>query len=310
MFSETVTITEQAPAGYLEPIVFCATHPAPPADPPDDLVLQIVSGGQITVDLGPGHNLACSWFNVPEGDAITAFSLEKWLCPADIDTTSYDLDLYLPTCSAPHSGVNFSLTGDAYGISGTTVGGAIVWPPLVPGSYTVTEKIPAGFGEPIVFCGLMMPTPDPTDQAVMLEFFPWDVFDGNAISVQAHGEPAIYCHWFNVPLPDDGDNPDDGDDPTTTPDPSDDGDPTDGDDPTDEEEPTPNPEDPGIPATPMAPDGDDTPAVLRLPDTGAGTTPERVSRWLAYALVSLGIAVAAASALAQQRESGHRRRAR
>lgn len=130
-------------------------------------------------------------------DAVTALQpedqsglfLNKFDCLAGT-ARDLDLDQLLQTCT-----VTANVTFDIFGpnLQQTSQGGFSL-ERLPAGQYTIRETVPAGYGEPIAYCGF-----GPTyDQ--LPAFSPVVVYDGYYEFALDPGE-AIFCDWFNVPLP-------------------------------------------------------------------------------------------------------------
>lgn len=60
---------------------------------------------------------------------------------------------YLMLCPTAHDGVEFVVNDANSAQGGTTANGVVEWTGVDPGAFTITETIPAGYGDPIVFCG-------------------------------------------------------------------------------------------------------------------------------------------------------------
>lgn len=114
-------------------------------------------------------------------------------CPVGIveDAT---LSEYLQLCPQPHDGVEFVLN-DANGAqAGVTVAGTIEWTDVDPGVFNMTETIPAGYGDPIVFCGytesqgggVQHPARQDATNGIVTGTFPYDTFF------------EYVCYWMNI----------------------------------------------------------------------------------------------------------------
>ncbi len=219
-----VMISEDIPEGFAEPIVFCNTAPVArtPQDeanrPPYEIVAQ--ENGGITYLVQPGHEVACSFFNIPEedmatepvteeptempteegseeptGDLVGAFEIEYRECPDGytfLDAMDEDeLDQMLQEC-AQVDGVEFTI--DQGGPDGNTqetgeFGESHISFTEVPtGMRTVTQT--DAFAITYVVCeGIVSnggPETGDMEMTVSGGSIQWDLID----------EEIVYCDWF------------------------------------------------------------------------------------------------------------------
>lgn len=78
--------------------------------------------------------------------------VEKRDCPVGVPEDALLTD-YLEICTQPHDGVEFVVNDIDGAQAGVTSGGQVEWTGVDPGVFNITETIPAGYGDPIVFCG-------------------------------------------------------------------------------------------------------------------------------------------------------------
>ena len=188
--SGTFTITEELPDGYGDPVVYCYSLLPDETDP----TLVPSTGGSIapTVPTNAQWNYYCNWFNIPGGDG-NEVTVYKWDCPAGTDPTGNE-EYLLTECNTQHTGIPFDLT-DANGShpmdsqsDGTT------WNDVVRGTedVTITETIPSGYGDPVVYCYSLLP--DETDPAMVTS-------TGGTVAIPDFGDAQwnYYCNWFNIP---------------------------------------------------------------------------------------------------------------
>ena len=212
------TIEELLPDGVAGSFIwYCTDNPRQRQSPGGALA----TGTRLTVDLEPGQDLWCLWYNVqedgptptgtslptptepplpteetigttaPGGNSLTIY---KWACPEGSTPTSQLAIWYTQTCTEPLDGIVFTVTTDTDAITMSTSGGVVTWDDLPEGPFGLTEDIPAGFGPPVVFCSV---TDDANPVEVsapkgMIE----SAFDGDA--------QHVTCHWYNMPLADAG----------------------------------------------------------------------------------------------------------
>jgi|GEM_PF-6459554 len=156
------TLEESIPVQYGAPIVFCgwtAFHDgiiydafAQLAPSPGGVV-----EGEITI---PNTSAFCFWINVQAGpgsvvapqDTTNTIVARKWNCPGDIKRDQV-MGYYFRLCEQASSPVELTLTNDDGVSAKDTSGGYAEWNGVPLGPFTLQETIPAGYGEPIVFCG-------------------------------------------------------------------------------------------------------------------------------------------------------------
>lgn len=89
---------------------------------------------------------------------------------------------------------NVSVTDEISGSSSVTdTSGLATFEIFMAWDVTITESVPAGYGEPVVYCGDVLGTQVP---GVGLQQFQ---APGASISYQLDGDHTLYCEWFNVP---------------------------------------------------------------------------------------------------------------
>jgi hypothetical protein len=179
-----IAITE--PAGYGEPMVFCASIDT------DTQAPVTATNGAFTI--------------TPGSEPFT------WQCNVyDIPTTGYQLDLYKYTCAStvdrnlglPDLGSNpgcMPLQGASFTASfGTTPGsarytdpnGQLSWPGVEGGPWTLTEGQTTGYDAPKVFCG--PPQSAETPEVTVTNLSVSGTLDAST--------PHIICYWFNFEQP-------------------------------------------------------------------------------------------------------------
>ena len=179
-------LAESVPAGYGKPVVFCgwwAEYDGFIYDAFPQLVILagVVVEGAITI---PNTEYMCDWFNIEGGiDDLQANPTEapgiddfqanptavpgiddeaipttgtvrviKRDCPLGI-VEDAALSDYLELCPQHHDGVEFTLNEADGPRDGTTAGGQVQWTGVNPGAFDIQETLPAGYTDPIVFCG-------------------------------------------------------------------------------------------------------------------------------------------------------------
>ncbi len=188
-----LTLTETLPVEYGEPIVFCRAQGGPgPIAPYEKLAIEDESS--ISWQLEANTELYCSWFNVtPSGNTVVVI---KHTCP---EGTARDQDAgwYGTACTEPHAGVEFKLTAGMGSVTrATDAAGEARWTSVPLGAFSVQEYIPDGYGEPVVFCGVVSSTGGAPLDAVAK----WvDATSGYHASTFGYTGTLYLCYWYNIP---------------------------------------------------------------------------------------------------------------
>jgi hypothetical protein len=195
-----VTVTEHAWAGYGTPLVWCyATE-----DGTDYAEVEVeVEGWSADFAIPAGEHVVCQWFNIPEYDQHHTdggnIVVTKWVCPDGDEVYDLSLDELHNRCDETVEGVDFLLYGPAAGWQDTTdVDGRAAFGPLTAGDYRLSEDLPAGYGEPIVYCWQLVGS-----EALSYETAAERAVVGGqnevGIDVEIESGTTWFCDWFNVP---------------------------------------------------------------------------------------------------------------
>lgn len=189
-----LTISEQIPAGYTSPRVFCKNEAYTGAETGE--VEQGISNGTVYTELMAGYDYVwCDWFNIPEpqyGDVI----INKIGCPMGYDAYSgsiYDLaaNCHEQPVSTFHlfdvNGAQQDATTPGSGVNSVTFSN------VPAGAIAVTEDQMSGYGAPRVFCKNSSYTGgDTSEDEVMV--------DNYGINYELmSGYDFVWCDWFNIP---------------------------------------------------------------------------------------------------------------
>jgi hypothetical protein len=118
-------------------------------------------------------------------------------CPVGFDAYSASIGQLASTCTEAMNGIVFSLGRSLPGdwvlqATGTVFPSGVAWNGLAPGRIVITEDIPTGYGEPIVYCQ-EAPTGQPGDLR-RVEFNP-----SVEVVHELLADHDFSCDWFNVP---------------------------------------------------------------------------------------------------------------
>jgi hypothetical protein len=192
-----VAITEQIPAGFTSPRVFCKNESYTGEGTAE--TEQGISNGTVYSALMAGYDyLYCDWFNIPEltsGDVI----INKIGCPMGYDAyagTIYDLaaNCHEQPVSTFHlfdkNGTQWDQTTPGSGVNSVT------FPGIVTGDIAVTEDQMPGYGAPRVFCKNESYAGNSTSEdEVMVDNF--------GINYELMTDyDYVWCDWFNIPTND------------------------------------------------------------------------------------------------------------
>ncbi len=182
-------IQETVPAGFLDPLVWCGFSPSIelPAFMPS-------AGGLVTGNFEEtGSEYVCHWFNIQDPDANSTITIYTYACPAGFPYIN-DNDLYKANCPDRHPGVEFTLDHAGGSEVAVTAAGEAEWTGVALGSFAIQETLPAGYGDPIVFCGFTE-SPGGGVQHPALQ-----MSEGGLVSGGLEVEGAEFvCYWMNIP---------------------------------------------------------------------------------------------------------------
>jgi hypothetical protein len=203
--SGTISLKGLLTTEWETPVVFC--EGAGP-NGGHDLATLPVNGDTISTALNADESLDCFWFNMLIGARAKheagSVTLTKYACPEGYDSEHASLDELRWDCAETMNGVRFALVPvladagqqDVDFTSGTQTTGGLA-PGLAtwetePGDLTLAEEIPAGYGEPIVYCESWLPDFGFTGYAST------PASNGQIAFTLAAGED-LSCEWYNVP---------------------------------------------------------------------------------------------------------------
>ncbi len=188
-------ISEEIPAGYGKPVVYCTVASAADGEPGDYDGMDVSDSGEIFSVLATDDILWCHWFNVPTDDGVTV-TVDKFECPVGFDPYGASLDELTVNCGGvPMDGVEFILSYPIDTILHATTGdagpGKATWSGIGQVPVWITEEVPAGYGEPLVYCFL--------DDVSWSPDGPYIETEDGVIQIDLTGHKDLKCLWFNVP---------------------------------------------------------------------------------------------------------------
>ncbi len=214
---ETVTISEEVPVGYNDPVVFCSWVPEAAiqfkGSPQNERVVSFeiheIPGYWPT----PSYELVCDFFNM-QAPANSQLVIEKFACPPEFDAASASVETLIAECDEPMPGVGFALSADGLETrQPTNDDGMLVVDDVPPGPVMIEENMPDGYDGSVVYCAQADATGALGPYEELLTF--GDLGTQTDITIDGSGD-TYTCLWFNIP---EGESDDGGlDDPGTPPD--------------------------------------------------------------------------------------------
>jgi len=133
---------------------------------------------------------------------VTVHTTTKYVCPDGFDpAASADPNVAFSTCVDPGNGIEFTLASADPNYLGSTqtvsAGSSLAWSDIPAGTaFSVTESIPAGYGNPWVYCEFTV------GGGLDLYYFEalGGVFDLGFFAPYLLDSTASDCWWFNVSL--------------------------------------------------------------------------------------------------------------
>ncbi|MGD9712418.1 MAG: sortase, partial [Thermomicrobiales bacterium] len=193
----TVSLDEQIPPGYFEPIIYCSLEAQNGEAIAEGLTYYPSTNGAISRDLNYSeYHWVCHVYNVPKGPG--EITIYKWLCPPGYDFYGWGADPK-KDCTQRWNGVHFTLDQpvgpNQQSMTGDSIDGAVYFGDLEPGKYVVSETVPAD----IDYIFVLDCTGSDVDKV-----HPYPLQWGNHLTVDLAGGDSIVCNWYNVPRPENG----------------------------------------------------------------------------------------------------------
>jgi len=189
--------SENLPDGYGQPLVWCRW-----VEWPDEAGY---SGDWERYDATDGNfegsfdydqlRYECYWFNwAPETD-YNWIDFYKYWC--DFDTpTDESYEYYLENCE-PREGWEFDVSWDGGGSTETTdSSGKASWSGVPQGSWSGSETLPEGYGQPYLWCRYVEWPDEASD--IDGDWFQYDLAGGSEVNTGFdYDQVRIECYWFN-----------------------------------------------------------------------------------------------------------------
>ncbi len=208
LFPGDYEVTEEIPAGYDTPVVFCTNHDVTGAELAQYYQADVLNGST-ELTLNEGEYIFCDWFNFPSDHG--GITIQKWECPEGLAfAVEPTLEDYLAACTGYMNGVEFELSypDDDLALgqiktTGDDGDGTVIFGGVQPGNIVIAEEIPSGYGDPVVFCGWGAiydadgeggNPPIAIDGIVPLQSLP-----GGVLEQEMYPNEGMYCDWFNFP---------------------------------------------------------------------------------------------------------------
>lgn len=151
----------------------------------------VTGGASVSLDVLESEQITCDWY-AGQTEANSTVTVYKWDCLAE---TMYGEDptYYGAECATEHLNIPFTLTDSTGAHPVMTQANGTQWDNVVPdamGRVTITETIPEGYGDPVVFCQTL----DDAAPTLMMS-------QGGVVTIQpAANTPFDYqCFWYNIP---------------------------------------------------------------------------------------------------------------
>ena len=193
------TINEDSPPdGYGIPRVFCKNQRLVGQSETSTEVA--VNGYAASYEFKIGYDdVYCDWFNISFEPNYVTIVVNKYACPEGY--ISYDPSELSQSCNEPYDPITFKLDGASTGNpgdqdTGSVIPGGVRWSGLEGDTYYISEFLPQGYNQPIVFCKLIS-NDDQSESA--LEQVPLEPTDEGYRIVRDVAEfYTLSCNWYNT----------------------------------------------------------------------------------------------------------------
>lgn len=182
---------EEVPDGYETPVAYCGVEDQLGNDVTPTTLLTYNAGHWDLPVVAGDQVIQCDVFNIPthDGGSVTVY---KWDCVPGTEYGMSDPDYYPTQCDTEHLNIPITLTDDDGDHATTTQANGTQWDDVVVsggGSFTITEELPDGYGDPVVYCQTL------DDDSGSLT-----TSTGGTISITPASADFDYqCNWYNIP---------------------------------------------------------------------------------------------------------------
>ncbi|MBA3276302.1 MAG: hypothetical protein H0T72_10950, partial [Chloroflexia bacterium] len=191
--SGSLLVGQALPAGFGLPVVYCRVDFEDGSNVSPAARMTMGRNSTIAAPLSAGQVLNCDWYNVPGGEG--SVSIWKQACPEGFDAhTATRLELE-NLCGDDIPTIDFALAtgGFSANASSTNLFRYADFQAVPAGAVTVTETVPNGYGEPVVYCRVQETGQQVTpDERV-------SVAGGASITWPLEANQWLICEWYNVP---------------------------------------------------------------------------------------------------------------
>ena len=145
-------------------------------------------------------HIACKFFIVPTVEPdYGQIELHKWLCPEDF--VGADWNDYLTNCTQVMNDIEFNATLDGMDLGTKYTGqdgdGTIIWQVEGSGNLTIQETVPAGFFDPVIYCGFTFTFETEGGPAIADGLIFPDAMNGGVLNHEFQEGEGLYCDVFN-----------------------------------------------------------------------------------------------------------------
>jgi len=145
-----------------------------------------------------GPEYTCYVFNIPLPSS--GLTIYKYVCAPDVTIDSgTDLEEALERCPDHLLDIAFAVTADNYEAVAPSEANGVIFDDVPTGAATISEVMPPGYGEPVVYCQWSAEVDGAAIEALPAQLAP----EAGALEIDIPFPGTAYiCSWFNIPLPD------------------------------------------------------------------------------------------------------------
>jgi len=178
---------------YSQPVVYCQNSSQNGAQYQQMVVSDTNEGSTVHPTMDAGGYVTCDWFatNYGVGAAVGSVQINGFVCPAGVDPAA-ELNALVAACKQSPDSVDYTVESlNNYKDTKTVKGSSnAYWQTLNPDFLQITASLPAGLGNPRVFCQSNM-------NGVASVEFP---DNGATFAYNLRATEVFTCRWFMSPL--------------------------------------------------------------------------------------------------------------